>query len=801
MKRPLTAALGAALLALAPAARADVSIPAGGGLAAVTAHVDLAQHVLRFGTCAAAPCALSDQEPIRVHGTPTDKDVKTTTVDLGGGRHALWVHVPGGSESAFDAVLVGGGARALVYAEETGKIHGQPGSMSGSALELVPRGGGASFVARGTASEDFTICGRPALANVEVLEPRTLTWRRASFLQLSPSEVAEAKEITATVRQLPPDKPLAPLLAPRFASSGTHPSAAADLDPSTAWSEDAAGAGRGQFVVFSAPSELPIVRLAITVAPTTPAATGAAPKSFYLATTHELFSVSMPEDAWSHPGRAYDISLPEPIQTSCVAMVLDDAYVHSANPDVSVAELTAYGALDVPGASLDTVAADLAAGGRRAEIAAAILKRAGEPALAPIAGVWSKLDRFGKMNALDAAEAASCGADATRIFLNGVCDAELEVARKAESALKVCRNRARVVEASASIAKPMCTKVPEYVALIGGQAALPKLAEWMAAESGDARASIRHQLATAAHGAPAATLSAMLHDPKWDASVRLGLLRAMAPRLPEIRDDATTALDGLLGPKADLATRYLALEPLAALAKAGDSSAARRIGAMLAHDSDWPVRARAAEIAHDLPAVQSELVSAIDDPSPRVRQTALETIAELRVSPAAVLVEKHLGSDPWTYVRVASAHALGAMPAARDIDKGLADALGDQAPQVRSAILDALASHHARDYAKAVRERLDDGQELPSVRTSAAHALGAMCDAGQLDRLTEIARAAADPMASPEDIALGIAAVGALGDMHPADLASRLAKLRDKSVRFTLRGAAEHALVAPAKCR
>jgi HEAT repeat protein len=191
----------------------------------------------------------------------------------------------------------------------------------------------------------------------------------------------------------------------------------------------------------------------------------------------------------------------------------------------------------------------------------------------------------------------------------------------------------------------------------------------------------------------------------------------------------------------------------------------------------------------------------VDDREPRVRQAALDTIAQLRSSPAAVLVEKRLESDPWTFVRVSAARAMGAMPAARDLDKALAAALGsDQAPQVRGAIIDALALHQAREYASAVRARLDDGQELPIVRTAAARALGAMCDPAQLERLTELARSAADPMASGEDLTLGLAAIAALGDIHPADLPSRLAKLRDKSVRDAVRAAAEHALTTPAKC-
>jgi HEAT repeat protein len=293
----------------------------------------------------------------------------------------------------------------------------------------------------------------------------------------------------------------------------------------------------------------------------------------------------------------------------------------------------------------------------------------------------------------------------------------------------------------------------------------------------------------------------MIANTHYTPYVRLEMLRAIAPRLPEMQPAAIAVLDSMLVPNVDMATRYLALEPLSALAQSGDRVAQARVGAMLARDPAWPVRAHAAELARDLPAVETELLAAIDDAEPRVRLAALETTAALRVSPAAVLVEKRLASDAWTFVRVAAARALGAMPAGRDIDKALADALGtDAAPQVRSATIGALAAHQARLYAEVVRKRLDDAEELPEVRIAAARALGAMCDPRELGHLTELALAAADPMASGEDLTLGLAALAALGDIHPADLASRISKLRDKSVRDAVRAAAEHAIASSSKC-
>src|SRR5258708_3230713 len=122
-----------AVLLAAPLAHADD----------VTARVEGAK--LKYGTCATAPCAVNQEQTIPL----TDIDaanVKVTNV----GR-LVWVHVPSHGAASWDAVLAGR-QNALVHSEQTGKIHGQPGSMSGTKIEVIN-----GYVARGSVSEDFTI--------------------------------------------------------------------------------------------------------------------------------------------------------------------------------------------------------------------------------------------------------------------------------------------------------------------------------------------------------------------------------------------------------------------------------------------------------------------------------------------------------------------------------------------------------------------------------------------------------------------------------------------------------------------
>ena len=118
---------------------------------------------------------------------------------MDGQKRVIWVHVPSTGTTSWDAIVAGNSGQSPLYAEMTGLTRGQPGSMTGTRVKVVPDGGGHSLVAHGTVSEDYSICGREALAYAEVLDPQTLEWRRASFLQLSSSDVEHASSITATM--------------------------------------------------------------------------------------------------------------------------------------------------------------------------------------------------------------------------------------------------------------------------------------------------------------------------------------------------------------------------------------------------------------------------------------------------------------------------------------------------------------------------------------------------------------------------------------------------------------------------
>ncbi|MEO8875076.1 MAG: HEAT repeat domain-containing protein, partial [Polyangiaceae bacterium] len=695
-------------------------------------------------------------------------------------RKVVHVRIPGTNEgTAWEAIIAPGtsGGANVMFSDLTGYAHGEEGERSGAVVTFLGDGADKSVVV-GELREDLRICGEDeTVLSPRAIDPKIMQFRGASMQRLSRAERSGAQKIFATAKRAPADHPLAPLLVAAGASSeiGSAKSLV-DGDAATTWGEARPGAGGGEFVVLRAAAEIPITHFEITIAPPTMTSVRsaqvktAAPKSFFLVTEKQIYSVTLPEDAAAHPGEAYEIPLSEPISTVCVTLVLDDTYARDPHPDVAIAEVTAYSAFDTPGAKLDDVAKLLDGGGPRAQSAAAILKRAGDPGLAATRAAWDALDGPGHALATDVAASAPC-ASATPLLVKALVDRDREVSRKGEQTLDRC-----------------------------GRAALPALAEIVGNGDDRTRAIERSAFMRAVHITDARILPPILTDKNRSLIARIDLLRASSARLPEISADAIVAIDLLLDTDHSLRTRYLLLAPLASLARGGDTTAANRFMMLLAHDPDAPVRARAAELAARIPAAQGALLAALSDPDPRVRDAALHTIADERLSPATVAVERLLEHDPWVFVRASAAAALGAFPAAVDLDHVLAAALKDPAARVRVAAIDAIGTHRASGFSKGLRERLDDDSEQIDVRIAAVRALGATCDAASLGRLSTLAAKVASTIANDVDIALGLAAIDAIGAIHPADIARQLSAVTASGARASVRKRAADAISEPGTC-
>lgn len=735
---------------------------------------------------------------------PDGKDVRVESIAIGSGKHVVHVVVPSTQREgiAWEAVVAAGYLEPI-FAGVTGFAAGDPGERTGKAVRIVPHGE-RSFVLVGEIREDLRICGQ-AWTQLEplALYPASMELRPATAQRLSQEQQQGAQQIVATDAGAVPAPSLARLLVARGSSvPGSRGLELTDGDPRTVWSERRPGMGQGEFVTMAAPQDVPITRMQVVIAPPDPDANGAAPRTFYLVTSADTYEVTLPGDGWLKPGEAYEIALPRPAHASCVSVVLNDAYTRNLpHPDVGIAELVAYSEFDGPGVTLDDVAKKLSSD--RGLIAAQVLERAGPPALEAAARVYSGLDARGRAFAIDVAASHEGCVDAAPLLARGLCEKEGEAPRKAREKLERCRGAA---PALASIlrddpAARACV-APTFTAIAGADALGP-LADALAAtpeSDDDVRRVLRRSLAQALDSAPAGSIGALVDDTRRGAGARLEILRAAGKRVVESPTSGDRALADILAGTPTLRVRYLALGPLGELAHGGDGAAARRIGDVLSRDPEWPVRARAAEQASGLPALQVALLGAARDPEPRVREAALQSLAE-SPDPAAVQVASSaLAADGWSFVKAQAVSVLAHAAPSADIDRSLRDALRDSSVRVRAVALHAVALRHTRDLHEAVRERLDDPDEEPEVRAAAAAALGAVCDGSSVDRLTELASTLGVPGTAEDDQQIALGALVGLAAIHPADLRGRLSRLLGTSSPPYVRAAAAKALAAPGVC-
>ena len=194
---------------------------------------------------------------------------------------------------------------------------------------------------------------------------------------------------------------------------------------------------------------------------------------------------------------------------------------------------------------------------------------------------------------------------------------------------------------------------------------------------------LRESFAEALKSAPPGRLAALLQDARRGAVPRLEMMRAAGARVTEAPAESDRALAEVLGGTPPMRVRYLALAPLGELAHAGDHVAAARIAEALARDAEWPVRARAAELAVGVPEAQGTLVGATRDAEPRVREAALQALAASAAPAGVDAARAVLATDGWSFVKAQAIGVLAKAPPSGDVDGALKGAMRDAAGRVR----------------------------------------------------------------------------------------------------------------------
>ena len=788
------------------AAAGSAIAPAGGGQDALEVKTDAGG--LRIRHCKAPDCSDHDSTnagrllPIPIEIARQDLAAATfETLPIGEGRSVVHVRIQDVRrlDVAFEAILAGQ-RDEVVFAGLTGYTRGEEGERSGAVVLVYDRDTSRANVLVGEIREDTRICGQATTPlGARGLDPRTMQLRGATFQRIEKSARDGATDLVAKAATAE-TKPLAQVL---LATGGSAPNAAALTDGSlaTSWNELRPGDGHGEFVTMRAPSEVPLQGLTITVTPSSPRPGGAAPRTLLVATDAKLFRVSLPSGAWGKPGQRYDVAFPEPVRTSCVAIVLDAADSQSTTPEVTLTEVAAITQFDRDHATLADVAKEL--GGTRSDESVAILERAGTPGLGAVNALWPKMDPRGRALAVDvAASAGACEGTAMDLLTRAIGDADGEVRRRAVGRIERCGKAAGPALASA-VRSGDATRVGASATLLAALApalAVDPIGEALGHGAPALRHTVRSAFARAVGPAPRAKLLALIDDKDASPEVRLDRLRAMTARLPELRPTPDAVIAELLAAKPDMATRWLLVAPLAQLARSPDATSGEltRLSELVRNDPDAYVRARAVELAGPVPALAPAVIAAVSDPAPRVREAALKAISATKLAAAAPDATKALLSDRWTFVRVAALDALGVLPPSASSESATAAALGDTSPFVRAAAISALG--HSAKYAKKIYERLDEPREDVDVRVIAATTLGALCWHDATDRLTTLALHAPDPESERQE-RIAMASLGALAALHPRNLEKRIAPLLAKDVRLPVKQAAERAIRGPGSCR
>lgn len=781
-------------------------------------------------TCATQTCSLAGARalPVQPPWDRTSSGIAFHVLAVGSGRHV--VHIEAGSgankwQAIVAAPLAGKNDPIVLWSGITPEH--PPVGVTVDAVQVTPsHQAGTVQVLVGQRSSRFELCGRATLLTPQVVHAADLSLRHVKLQRLSASERATAEQVTAVPFEWKP--PLGKLLAAEGASSAHGaPGALTDGDAESSWSERRGKEGRGEFVIMRAPAEVPITSVSFTVRPpTTVVEDGAAPKSFFIAADGRLIRVTIPEDAWKKPGASYRVELAQPLSTSCLGIVLDDAYAPPAAKDMRVtfSEVTAYTGFD-QGSTHDSLAESLSEATDAASAAAEVLLRGGPPAFEAVARKVPGMNESGRRRAMQVLDAAPCSI-ASPVFAALLASPDETERKHAADRIRRCGRRSadalvQVIEHGAGCAPShrndaLCATTraqqkrnrmdagrlaaADELASISPERAVPVLAPKLGQSNRPTRRALRQFLSRAAgKEAGREALARQLADASLPAPATIDLLRSVKESVNDLRVPAGSAFARLVSGSPDLRTRYLLLEPAAKLAAAGDGRGLAFLTDRIARDPEPMVRTQAVTVAAAVQGARPWVIRSLEDENVRVRHAATTGLAGQ--GDATPYLVRRLVVDDWPMVRASAARSLATAGPSPLADRALAGALVDDSPKVRQWAATALGARGVREQAPALRAIADDAREKVSVRIAAVHALGRLCDPEAVELLTLFARRSADPYSPEAASGLGAAAVSALGRIHPKDLKSRLDPLLTaEGVAASVRAAAQAALATTDRC-
>jgi len=594
-----------------------------------------------------------------------------------------------------------------------------------------------------------------------------------------------------------------------------------DGDVATTWAEGTGGDGRGEFVTARTTAGGYAVR-GLRIFPGDGASLEAfrgknRVRKFQIAfgpAREQRFDVELPADPatdaahWRDP---YWVPLPKPMAASCVTVVVTEvAMGKEASPPKSfgataIGDLAVFTELDSPDGP-ERLVADLATA---PDCAARLplLIGLGPAAVLPTAQAVLGAKGYAReclvegLTSLEPTPKSPVVLEALASAVAGASDKEERLVTGA------------LARASAAPVSPLAALLASEKAAVDDRARAARVlgaiddaraAEVLVEALGRGPVGVRGAVVSAIARSPklpsAAVLAAIAAGPHDGGAREADLMRALPAvvrRDPDRRAEAVGSLRAALAPERSFEVRGRAVMALGTLGNAGDPGAL----AQLREHGDEPVLRYLAtrELAGLTPAtaagvdVRPALRGALNDPDPRVRETAALALGQHKDAESATALITGAKQEPWPFVRRAELEALGHLctPGAGDL---MLRAVARDVDEVRRAALVGMARCKDPRTRAVLLKTVARQNEAATVRELAAALLGESGDHGAAPQLATALRSLVNE--AEGDLALeGVAATALRALAHlggPDAVGAAVTMAGDK--RHPYRAAAVEAL-------
>jgi hypothetical protein len=691
----------------------------------------------------------------------------------------------------FAVVVDAPGGRPI--ARWTGRLdlHGDPGERRRDVLQVADRtGDGVDDVVVASIEETRGICGVETWLDPHAIDPRSGELRPVALRSLP--EVPNEPELAARSErpgELSDDLPLVRSLSPRATTStagiasalAPPPTALSDGDTSTAWIEGHPSNGRWEAATFGWIATGLRARHLALVPPAEPAR---APSAVWLVHDGGRVRVRAPatQGVWW-------VTLPEPIETRCLSVVLDAPSGEPATAHTGLAEVRVFTEVE-SGGGLDALFTKLAGGGTEADEAARVLTLVGDAAMPEVARRWPDMPSA-ERRALVPLLARSVTRDDAEALLRAAARASDELLR--DAALDACERvgpPGHELLGELAIDPVVGDDAAVRVARVAPSVALRPLLAALAIEGGASRPALRDALRVAAARAPqsAEAIDAWVLGAPSDGA-RAAVTLALAPA-EETRTIAARVLESLdVASVGDAAFEDRWRVVSAARFLPRDATSAWITS--LTRADEWMLRREAARAVATWPRDEESRALArplLDDPYPRVRAAAATALAALEptardVEAIAVLARR----DKWPLARAAGIEALTGFERALPI---LRVGVDDPSRRVRAAAIDALRVRADDGSWSRIEARMNDDGEWPEVISAGIRFARERCLEVGVPTLTAVIERGRRPDAWAPDVDLAMAAIDALVAIGGAEAEATLARAASESSPPPLRAAA-----------